>query len=65
VRGAAGKVKHSLRCSFSCLPLSTVRGADASGSFARCYLILSMGYLFPDSTMGCTYTCRSLLLYTQ
>jgi hypothetical protein len=65
VRGAAGKVKHLTEMLlFMPLSLSPMRGADASGNFARCYLILSVHCLFPDSTMGCTCTCRSLLLYT-
>ena len=76
MRGVAvGKVKHLTEMLLFLLSLSTVRGVDASGSFARCCLILSLHYLFLDSTMGCTSTRqvfvivhpvvfdRSLLLY--
>jgi hypothetical protein len=35
VRGVARKVKHLIEMLLFLLSLSTVRGADASGSFAR------------------------------
>ena len=54
VRGAAGKVKHLTEMLLFLLSLSTMRGVDASESFARCSLVLSVHCLSPDSTMGCT-----------
>ena len=54
VRGAARKVKHLTEMLLFLLSLSTVRGVDASGSFVRCCLILSLHFLSLDSTMGCT-----------
>ena len=56
LRGAVGKVKHLTEMLLFLLSLSTVRGAVASGSFARCYLVLSLHCLSLDSTMECTST---------
>jgi hypothetical protein len=75
VRGAAGKVNHLTEMLLFLLSLSTMRGADASGSLVRCCLVLSLHCMSPDLTMGCTSTQlvfvivhlvvfdRSLLLY--
>jgi hypothetical protein len=59
---AAGKVKHLTKMLLLLLSLLTVRGADASGGFVRCYLVLSLHYLSPDSTMGCTSTQQAFVI---